>query len=483
MSLVTAVQENRPAPPGIALQSVRRTGLASGRERASVVIRRSSSGLGSCPVNAALLGRCSSRIWRTCRGGLAAVAGLVVALGVGDLRREDHDGRDRTQSREHRQGARGCAHARPGERRKARDTGQRLVAVVGHPLIVPDGCMERTLTHRELNRAVLARQLLLERAGTPLPRALERVAGIQAQYAPSMYIGLWTRLEGFERDALTRALERRTVVQGTLMRATIHLVSAADWWPLTAGVREARRAWWIRATGRGLTSRQMLAAARKLGARLAGGPMSRKEIQELLGKDAAHDVGMWLAMVRVPPSGTWERRRADLYGSAEEWLGPCEADEAAGIELLVRRYLGGFGPATRKEIANWAGLRVGQIEPALEGMSLRSFRSDDGSELLDLPRAPLPDPETPAPVRYLPTWDTTLLAHARRARIVPEEHRVRIFNTKMPQSAATFMVDGSIAGLWRHDQGRIRLEPFGRLSRAVRAELEEEGERLAAFLA
>ena len=341
--------------------------------------------------------------------------------------------------------------------------------------------MERVLTHRELNRAVLARQLLLERARTPLPRALERVAGIQAQYAPSMYIGLWSRLEGFERDSLTRALERRTVVQGTLMRATIHLVSAADWWPFTAGVREARREWWNRATGRGLTRRQMLAAARKLDARLAESSMSRAEIQELLGKDAAHDVGMWLTMVRVPPSGTWERRRADLFGAAAEWLGPCRADEDEGIELLVRRYLGGFGPATRKEIANWAGLRVAQLEPALEGIRLRSFRSEDGEELLDLPRAPLPDPDTPAPVRYLPTWDTTLLAHARRARILPEEHRPKIFSTKMPQSAPTFMVDGQVAGIWRHEKDRIRLEPFGRLRRAVRAELEEEGARLAAF--
>jgi hypothetical protein len=227
----------------------------------------------------------------------------------------------------------------------------------------------------------------------------------------------------------------------------------------------------------------MRAAARRLGERLADGPMSRKEIQELLGKEAAHDVGMWLTLVRVPPSGTWERRRADLFGSAEEWLGPCEADETEGIELLVRRYLGGFGPATRKEIANWAGLGAGQLDAALERLRLRSFRSEDGEELLDVPRAPLPDADTPAPVRYLPTWDTTLLAHTRRAQILPEEHRGKLFNTKMPQSAPTVMVDGRVAGLWRHDQGRIRLEPFGKLSRAVRAELEEEGERLAEFLA
>jgi hypothetical protein len=121
------------------------------------------------------------------------------------------------------------------------------------------------------------------------------------------------------------------------------------------------------------------------------------------------------------------------------------------------------------------------VEPALGRIELRRFRDEGGVELLDLPRGPLPDPDTPAPVRFLPTWDSTLLVHARRAGIVPEEYRPRIFNTKTPQSVATFTVDGAVAGTWRHEDGRVELSPFRRLDRATRAELDEEAERLASF--
>src|ERR687889_2696452 len=152
----------------------------------------------------------------------------------------------------------------------------------------------RVLTERDLNRALLARQLLLERARTPLPRALERIAGIQEQYAPSMYVGLWSRLEGFERGALTAALERRSVVQGTLMRSTIHLVSKADYWPLALAVRDARRAWWQRATRQRIPEAEMAGAAERLRDRLAGGLLTRREIEALLGKDAARAVGLWI---------------------------------------------------------------------------------------------------------------------------------------------------------------------------------------------
>ena len=140
---------------------------------------------------------------------------------------------------------------------------------------------ERTLTQRELNRALLARQLLLERGRMSIPKALDRIGGIQAQYAPAMYVGLWSRLEGLERDAVTRALERRTIVQGTMMRATIHLVSKADYWPLTVAIRDERRDWWERTHAR-LDRKQMRAAAKRLRRLLADGPRHRKEIEELL---------------------------------------------------------------------------------------------------------------------------------------------------------------------------------------------------------
>jgi Winged helix DNA-binding domain len=341
---------------------------------------------------------------------------------------------------------------------------------------------ERTLTQRELNRALLARQLLLERARSPLPRALERVAGIQAQYAPSMYIGLWSRMEGFERDALTRALERRRVVQATLMRSTIHLVAAADYWPFAVAVLEGRRTSWLRARPENLSAREMHAAGDKLAKALErDGTLRRTDIEQLVGKPQAQGVGMWLPLVRVPPSGTWERRRADLFARADDWLGPSDVTPDEGLDHLVRRYLAAFGPASRADVAGFAGLRPTQVDPALDRVQLRRFRSEQGDELLDLPRAPLPDPETPAPVRLLPTWDATLLVHARRTGILAEEHRPRIFNSRNPQSSRTFLVDGAVAGTWRFEDGKVSLDPFARLDRSTTRQLREEADRMAAF--
>jgi hypothetical protein len=338
----------------------------------------------------------------------------------------------------------------------------------------------RTLTERELNRALLARQMLLERVKTPLPRALERMAGLQAQYAPSMYIGLWSRLDGFERDQLTRALERRSVIQGSMMRATIHLVSKRDYWPFVVGIRQAQRTWWLRTHGRDLDAKTIAANDRKVRRAFDGGTLTRAELEAVLGTRLGL-AGVFLDLVRVPPSGTWERRRADLYALAEDWVGPESATEADGIGLLVRRYLQGFGPARPAEIADWASLDVKTTLQALERLEVRRFRDEDGKELVDLPRLPLPDAETPAPVRFLPVWDATLLVHARRTQILPERHRPRIFNVRTPQSVNTFLVDGQVAGTWRHDKGRVKVEPFGRLVKGRRAELDEEAERLAAF--
>jgi Winged helix DNA-binding domain len=328
---------------------------------------------------------------------------------------------------------------------------------------------ERVLTQRELNRALLERQFLVSRRREALPRALERLGGIQAQYAPSMYIGLWSRLAGFERDALTRALERRSVVQATLMRSTIHLVSARDYWPFAAGLREARWEAWKRAYRRGPTPKAAEAAARRVRRLLADGPRSRAELVEGIDSARFHGVGPLVDMVRVPPSGTWERRRADIYGLAELWLGPSPALTATeGIELLVRRYLRAFGPAWVADVAGWAGLPLTPVKATLERLELRHFRDEQGGLLVDLPRAPLPPADTPAPVRFLPTWDSTLLINCRRTQILPEEHRPKIFHVKNPQSEATFLVDGAVAGTWKLERGRVRLHPFGRLHREDR---------------
>jgi hypothetical protein len=332
----------------------------------------------------------------------------------------------------------------------------------------------RTLTRRELNRALLARQGLLERRPVSIPEALDAMGTLQAQYAASMYVGLWSRVADLERGALTAALEQRAVVQGTLMRATIHLVSRADYWPLALAIREARRAWWLRVTKEPAPD----AAAERLRAALREhGALRRKEIEALIGKEAARGVGMWVDLVRVPPSGTWERRRADLYALAEEWVGPPDAGDALGH--LVRRYLTGYGPAAKADIANWAGMHPRDVEPALA--ALVRLQAEDGSELFDLPGLPLPDPDTPAPVRFLPTWDATLLVHGRRTLILPEELRPQIFNVRMPQSVGTFLVDGAVAGAWRPDGAAIAVEPFVPLSRAQRRDVEAEARRLAEF--
>ena len=341
----------------------------------------------------------------------------------------------------------------------------------------------RTLSERELNRALLARQLLLRRARAPVPRAVELMGGVQAQYAPSMYIGLWSRGEGFGRSDLTLALERRRVVQGTLLRATIHLVSARDYWPLALAVQDHRRRWWLRATRGTLDAGDIAAAADRLRERLRAGPLKRAELEEVVGPGLATAVGLWLDLVRVPPSGTWERRRADLVAAAEDWLGPPPADLTAdsAVERLVRRYLGGFGPSTAAELADWAGLPVGAVAPVLERLPLRRFGAEDGHELFDLRGAPLPDAATPAPVRFLPTWDAVLLVHARRKAVLAEEHRPLIFSTRNPHSSCTFLVDGRVAGTWRYESGRNRTNPFEPVPPAVRRELEDEAGRLAAF--
>jgi Winged helix DNA-binding domain len=343
------------------------------------------------------------------------------------------------------------------------------------------------LTARQLNRALLARQLLLERSRLSIPRAIEQVGGLQTQYAPTAYIGLWSRLDGFRRDALTRALERQTVVQGTLLRVTIHMVSRRDYWPFALAVREGRRTWWLR-VHKDLDPRTMASAAKKLHGRLAGGTVHRDELVGLVGDAArASGVGLWLDLVRVPPSGTWERRRADLFCAAEDWVGPPPAlDPADALDHLVKRYLGGFGPARAAEIADWGGLALTSVKEAVARLRLRTFTDEQGKELVDLPRAPLPPDDAPAPPRFLGVWEAALLVHARATRILPEEYRPLVFNVKTPHSVNTFLVDGAVAGTWRAERARdkatLTLKPFEGLPRGARGPLLEEADGLLRFV-
>ena len=337
------------------------------------------------------------------------------------------------------------------------------------------------LSTRRLNRALLARQLLLERSRGSLVQAVERMGGLQAQYAPSAYIGLWSRLDGFELAHLTRALERRRVVQGTIMRSTIHVVSRADYWPFVEAIRRDQRAWWERTHKRLVGDVDMEQATRLARKALADGPRHRDELVPLVGGTAVWN-GIDLDVVRVPPSGTWQRRRADLYALAEDWVGPSAVSEADGLVHTLRRYLAAFGPGTLNEAADWAGVNPTTLLPAAESLTLRSFEDEAGRTLLDLPRAPLPGEDVPAPPRFLPVWDATLLVHARRAQILPERFRPRVFDVKTPHSVATFLLDGAVAGTWKVERVKTRatlvLAAFEPVPRSVTAALRDEAERL-----
>jgi hypothetical protein len=264
------------------------------------------------------------------------------------------------------------------------------------------------------------------------------------------------------------------------MRETIHVVSRRDYWPFAVAIRAAQREWFLRVRKPRPKEYDLERQANELRALMAEGPRRHEELVEIVGRSWGM-VGPWLELVRVPPSGTWEKRRAHLFQTAESWLGLEDVEEADALDHLVRRYLAAFGPASRKDIAHWAHLKLGDIASVLERLSLRRFRDEAGGELLDLPRAPLPDPETPAPVRFLPTWDAVLLVHARRTGVLAEKYRPLIFSTKMPQSIGTFLVDGFVAGTWRFEDGHVRWDAFERLSRTTAREVADEAERLAVF--
>jgi hypothetical protein len=349
---------------------------------------------------------------------------------------------------------------------------------------------DRVLSLRELNRATLARQLLLARGRISVPKAIERLAGLQAQWPPSPYVALWSRLEGFERKRLTRALLRRQVVKATLMRITLHLVSAGDY-VLFAG---ALKAPWV-----GQLTRRMErmgldvdvpALAEQALALMADGPRSRSEVLEVFGPTGEQPWFIWtlvqaeLGLVRAPDSALWRRTLGPVsYVPARAWLGRSPDTEPRALVHLVRRYLSAFGPASRADAAQWTGLPVSALTPALEALEpLRRFRDERGRELLDLPRQPLPSGDTQAPVRFLSNWDSALLAYDIRDRILPEPYRKAVIQ-RNGDVLPTFLVDGFVAGTWSEKDRCVVLEPFEPVPRRLRRELDAEARALEAFLA
>ena len=341
----------------------------------------------------------------------------------------------------------------------------------------------RRLTQRALNRALLARQLLLERVDLPIPDALSRLAGIQNQAAPNAYLRLWSCLAGFRRDDLTRAYEEAAVVQGTLMRGTIHTVARDDYRLMLGAIARTQREWSERAT-KAPPDLDRAAGLRRVRNALADGPLKRPALLELLRDEhpaVRFSIDTDLAILRVPPSGTWDRRRADLCALADDVVGPGAIAEPVALPALIRRYLAAFGPAPLADVASYVGMNVSPVRAVVATLELRRLRAEDGTELLDVEGGHLPDPETPAPVRFLPTWDSILLVHARRTQVLPEAYRPLVFHVKMPPSYPTFLVDGQVAGTWRHRDGEIELSPFRDLAPAERTAVEEEAHALTGF--
>ena len=339
---------------------------------------------------------------------------------------------------------------------------------------------ERVLTTRELNRALLARQLLLERARLPVVRALERVAGLQAQDVVAPFVGLWTRLADFDREALTDALKRRTAVRATLMRGTIHIVSARDYCLFAPAVLPMIQGLWQRY----LRDRKPIADVDRLTERAlvyAREPRTNAEMRDFLGGDDAWwRVRRHALFVNAPGGEPWGFARTVRLVAADAWLDRRLADPDEGRKHLTRRNLAAFGPAGVDDLSAWTGLSQADLRPALERLPLRRFRDERGRLLLDLPGAPLPDPETPAPPRLLPAFENLILSHADRTRVISDDDRRAVIRGGIVDPV--FLVDGFVAGRWQVAGGAVQLEPFRRLAHDVERELRREGEELAAFL-
>jgi hypothetical protein len=339
---------------------------------------------------------------------------------------------------------------------------------------------ERVLTLRELTRATLARQLLLERKRLSPRAVVERLVGMQAQWPPAPYVGMWTRTTSFRKEALARELSAGRIVKGTAMRQTLHLVTPRDYGLIRAAMSERNYPWETAVAKRLAHSVRALAAA---------GPVSAEEgvahVEAESGLTGIEARRAWRAarmcahLLHHYETALWNARPEGRFVALEE---PEPFDPTEARAEMLRRYLAAFGPATRNDMGAWSMMRMPEIQRALDRLELRRFRDEQGRELLDVPRAPLPAPETPAPVRFLPKWDNVLLAFADRTRVLPEPYRRRVIGQN-GDVAQTFLVDGLVAGTWRAQEGRVAIEPFAPLSRPARAEVKEEAARLEAFLA
>ncbi|HEX5403930.1 MAG TPA: winged helix DNA-binding domain-containing protein [Pseudonocardiaceae bacterium] len=346
------------------------------------------------------------------------------------------------------------------------------------------------LSRRQLNRASLHRQSLLARAELSVCAALERLAGMQAQAPNAPYVGLWSRLSGFQPAELADELVRRRVVRTPLLRGTVHLVvpnDARDWYPL---VRPVLARGFASNYARALDGVDLSALLTEAATLLADRPMTRVEIGAALAErwpardrtSMAYAVTCLLPVVQVPPRGVWGQTSQATWTTAETWLG--DTAPTGSVADMVVRYLTAFGPATVRDIQTWCGLT--RLREVTDQLPLRQYQGEDGATLLDVPDAELPDPETPAPPRFLPEYDNLLLSYADRAR-VGADHRAVPLPPGIGGVLGSVLVDGFWRAGWRlartDGTATLHVEPFDRLTRADTADVTEEGHRLLEFIA
>ncbi|MCX4747996.1 winged helix DNA-binding domain-containing protein [Kitasatospora sp. NBC_01287] len=349
------------------------------------------------------------------------------------------------------------------------------------------------LSARALNRATLERQLLLRRWELDVPQVLERLVGLQAQTPHTWYVGLWTRLVDYTPERTCDLLREAGVVRIALMRSTIHLVTAADclWLrPLVEPVIERST---LGSFGRdlaGLDRAELAAVGREL---LGEKPLTFSELGRALAERwsdrdpaaMAQGVRSSVPLVQVPPRGLWGRSGRAAHTPVEAWLGrPVE--QRASVQRLVLRYLAAFGPATVRDVQQWCGLT--RLAEVIDGLrpQLTVFRDEQGRELYDLPDAPRPHPDTPAPVRFLYDFDNLLLSHADRTRVLTVSCADQGFAGTMEMPRAV-LVDGFVAATWRvatkRDTATLTVRPFRSLTATEREDIVDEGARLLAFTA
>lgn len=346
-----------------------------------------------------------------------------------------------------------------------------------------------TVSLRQLNRWTLARQMLLERADLDVVTAIERLAGMQAQYSPSPYIGLWSRVRDFKREELEKALSAHLVYKATLMRGTLHLVSARQFDHFRIASRFPRHVW---SEGpRQLTERgvDVDALREEILAAIDSRPLKKPELQKMFRHRIPADLPDWVSFSVIVSVGAVINHHEDgrfghFAGSRYRRAPLPVADPEDAIRAVVTSYLASFGPASRADLAQWLGRPVTAFSAALDSLDLVTFEAEGGPKLVDLRDAPRPDATIPAPVRFLPKWDNLLLAYDRRDRVLHEAIR-KVVIRKNGDVLPTFLVDGVVAGSWDAPlRGRalMSLTAFAPLSVRNRKAVEREAESLLAWL-